>query len=523
MEQEPRALHETSLVGAKGVLALFIFLLLNPAVAASEERRGLEEERLGEPPANRQNEKVQSQRREVLADEEIWPTVNWASFDQDKVVSFGNFQYAVYWDADRVLTVVRRDLTSNKVEQVRLTDYLLADGLDPAQQNNGHRNAVIGLSPRDGRLHLAWDHHANSLNYTRSRKGLISDPPDTISAADFEPKQPIAGAPRRVTYPVFINDPQEELMFLCRSGGSGSGDIVFFEYDASFGEWTVVAERLFGRAGTYAGWNHSTSRNAYLHDILFDGKGRLHVSWVWREAANTWASNHNLNYAYSDDRGRTWKNNAGVQIADVTQGEQITIDSPGIIVWPIPVYSWLMNQCGMTLDSRNNPHVATYHMEEALVTETVAHDPPAAEKWRLNYYHYWRDDDGVWHRRGPLLKPASADRPVIVAAPDNTIIIYFKTTDGIMAHAASAGSGWTDWRTHALTGPQYTYLNASKPDRRRLRGANILSLTADPHALAGGKRGLAFLDLSVSAILRDGAEAKPRRDQRRGEDGQVQN
>jgi hypothetical protein len=208
-----------------------------------------------------------------------------------------------------------------------------------------------------------------------------------------------------------------------------------------------------------------------------------------------------LNYAYSDDRGRTWKNNAGVQIADVTRGEQITIDSPGIIVWSIPVYSWLMNQCGMTLDSRNNPHVATYHMEEVLVPETVAHDPPPAERWRLNYYHYWRDDSGVWHRRGPLPKPASADRPVIVAAPDDTIIIYFRTAGGIMAHAASARSGWTDWRTHALTGPEYTYLDASKPDRRRLKDSNILSLTADPNAVTGGARGFAFLDFPMENLI----------------------
>jgi autotransporter-associated beta strand protein len=452
-------------------------------------------------PGETYNGDPQAQRREVAADEQIWPTVNWASFDQDKVVSFGNFQYAVYWDADRALAVARRNLSTDEVQLVRFPDYLLADGLDYAQQNNGHRNAVVGLSPLDGRLHLAWDHHNNSLNYTRSRKDLITDPPNTITTADFELKQPIAGAPAEVTYPAFINDHQDKLMFFCRSGGSGSGDVVFFEYDAASGTWTVVAERLLGLAGTYAEWNNSTSRNAYLHDVLFDGNGRLHISWVWREAASTWASNHDLNYAYSDDRGRTWRNNAGEQIADVTRGEQITIDSPGIVVWPIPVYSWLMNQCGMTLDSRNNPHVATYHMEEVLVPETVAHDPPPAERWRLNYYHYWRDGDGVWHRRGPLPKPVSAQRPVIVAAPDDTIIIYFRTNNGIMAHVASAQSRWTDWRTLTLTGPEYTFPDASKPDRRRLKESRVLSLTADPNSLAPGQRGLAFLDFPIDPFL----------------------
>jgi len=442
----------------------------------------------------------QSCRHEVPADDQIWRFVNWASFDQDKVVSFGNYQYAVYWDDDRVLAVVRRNLSTDEVQQVRLTDYVLADGLDEDQQRNGHRNTVIGLSPGDGRLHLAWDHHVNDLNYTRSRKDLITDPPETMTADDFEAKQPISAAPQPVTYPSFINDHEDELMFFYRKGGSGLGDIVFLEYNTTSGEWELIAETLFDSGGIYPEWDDSDSRNAYTHDILFDGTGRLHVTWVWRETSATWASNHDLNYAYSDDRGRTWKNNAGEVIADVTKGEKISIDSPGIIVWDIPVYSWLMNQCGMTLDSENNPHVATYHMEEVLVTEEVQHDPPSGEMWRLNYYHYWRDGDGVWHRSDPLPKPLSARRPVIVAAPDDTIIIYFRTSDGIMAHTASAENNWTDWRTVQLTGPEHTYLDASKPDRRRLKEANTLSFTVDPKGLVDGERGFSFLDFPIEAL-----------------------
>lgn len=101
-----------------------------------------------------------------------------------------------------------------------------------------------------------------------------------------------------------------------------------------------------------------------MHDLLFDHRGRLHVTWVYREAGQTWASKHDLHYAYSDDQGRRWKNNAGDVIADTRAGGQILLDTPGIVVREIPVYSWLMNQCAMTLDSANRPHVATYHMSD---------------------------------------------------------------------------------------------------------------------------------------------------------------
>jgi hypothetical protein len=45
-------------------------------------------------------------------------------------------------------------------------------------------------------------------------------------------------------------------------------------------------------------------------------------------------SNHDLMYAYSDDRGRTWQNNAGQTIACSGQSP-IRVDSPGIVVAPI--------------------------------------------------------------------------------------------------------------------------------------------------------------------------------------------
>lgn len=439
-------------------------------------------------------------------DDSIWPYVNWASFDQDKVISYRGFQYSIYWDLDRALTVARRNLETDEVQTVRLNNYRLAQGRPEAQQRNAHRNTVLGISPHDGRLHLSWDHHANDLNYTRSRAGFLHEPPARLSAADFEPRQPVMpGAPQRATYPRFLNDHEENLYFVYRTGGSGSGDSVFLEYDHAQGTWSAISTKLFGLEGLYPAWENSTSRNAYMHDLLFDGKGRLHLTWVFRETAQTWASNHDLHYAYSDDRGRTWKNNAGEQIADTRQGQQITIDTPGIVVWEIPVFSWLMNQCSMTLDSHHNPHVATFHAEEPHPSETLEHNPPNRVSQLLNLYHYWRDDAGKWHRSRPLPKTGRG-RPQIVSTPDDTILIYFFTPEGLMAHVASARDRWQEWRTIRLTAPGITGIDITKPDRRRLREENILSFSVDHRGDRAG-RGYALIDFDLERVIDFAREA----------------
>ena len=437
----------------------------------------------------------------VLVAEQAWDAFNWASFDQDKIVSYDDFQYTVFWGADRTLSVARRGLKDNAVQVIRLEAYRLAEGLAESQQRNGHRNTVIGLSPGDGRLHLAWDHHNNDLNYTRSRAGLVTEPPEQMGLEDFEPRQPILeGTPQRVTYPRFFNDHEERLYFFYRSGGSGSGNSVLFEYDHESSLWRMISDCLLSLEGAYPVWSNSTSRNAYLHDLLFDASGRLHLTWVYREESRSWATNHDLHYAYSDDQGRTWNNNQGLPIADTGKGERITIDSPGVVVYEIPVYSWLMNQGAMTLDSRNQPHVATYHMQEPFAPEVLQHDPPAEVRHRLHYFHYWRDPSGAWHRSQPLPMLSSSSRPMLVAAPDDSLILYFPSPRGFMAYVAHPRDSWTEWTLLQLTGPELTANDASKPDRRLLRERGTLSFTVDPKGLEPG-RGFAIVDFNIPALL----------------------
>jgi len=411
--------------------------------------------------------------RVTVCDPAPWPHWNWAAFDQDKLVSLGRYQYALYWSADKVLVLVRRDLRDNGVATVRLEKLKLAS-------NDGHRNTVLGVSRADGRLHLSWDHHCNRLRYARSRAGLLTDPPETLRADDIGAAEAMVGggAEARVTYPRFVADRAGALYFLYRNGGSGSGDTYLNRYDAEAGTWRRVG-RLFSRAGRYAPWRGSSSRNAYLHDVLFDDDGRLHVSWVYREVAGTWASNHDLHYAVSGDGGRTWRNGAGKRIADLPAGDPITVDDPGIVAREVPVFSWMINQGAMALDADGRPHVMTYRLPEPRRPKRLGHGPPKEIRRDLRYVHWWRDAGGAWRGGGPIDPgPAGVRRPACAIGARGDLYAWVGTPKGYWCLHARPADDYARWSVRRLTGPELAGADAAKHDRRLWREKGVLSIPA---------------------------------------------
>jgi hypothetical protein len=461
------------------IIFIFCFFLLISSLYSQEGPRQIQPDRV------------------IVVDKQVWPFFNWASFDQDKVVSWNNFQYIPYWDADKVLVLVRRSLKDHTFQTLRFPKYTLS--INP---KDGHRNTVVGISPEDGRLHLSWDHHCNDLRYTKSKKGFLHNPPGKISLSDFEPAQKLTPkAPQRVTYPLFVNDSKENLYFFYRTGGSGDGNTVFSWYNAKQGKWTVKGTGLFGKKGRYRPWHNSSSRCIYPNDILFDQKDRLHITWVYREVSRTWASNHDMHYAYSDDKGITWKNNKGVTIADLAKKDNIVITDPGIVVHEIPVYSWMMNQCGMTLDSNGQPHVITFHLEKPEKPKKLEHSPPKEIRAKLEYFHYWRTKDGTWHAQlMPVNTPKKvwAKRAHIVCGTDNTLYVYWGTGGGFICNIAEAKDGWNKWKTVYMTEPGFFTGDTTKHDKRLLQEKGILSFTADP---PGKDRGFAILDFELKKIF----------------------
>lgn len=419
---------------------------------------------------------------------------NWASWDQEKIVTFGRYQYTVFWDADRAFVLARRDLGDHKVQLLRLPQWRLS-------ADDAHRNTCLGASAEDGRLHFCWDHHNNPLNYGRTCRDFLTRPPESMAAEHIEPKQPLSPGPLpnlRVTYPRFLNDAQGNLFLFYREGGSGNGDNYLCRYRPENGNWTLLG-KVFSSQGTYKPWAGSTSRNAYFHDLLFDSNNRLHATWVYREVAATWASNHDLHYAYSDDGGQTWYNNAAEKVADVTRGDPIELDDPGIVVRPVPVYSWIMNAGCMALDSGNRPHVMTFKLPVPRQPEQLGHDPPAAIRQDLRFVHYWRADDGTWRGGEPIdaqIAGHSVARGDMVFDADDTLYFYWadRADGGFRCLEARANDQWQSWRSYPLLDGDVTGWDASKHDRTRWSTLGVLSFTA-----RFGQEGLGIVDLKLQS------------------------
>jgi hypothetical protein len=369
--------------------------------------------------------------------------VNGQSFQQEALVTFGEWQYAVYYDGQRRVCLARRPQATKAWEVIRFEDHRL-------RGNNTHNVAVVGICPQDGTIHLAFDHHANPLHYRVSRRGVALHPEQHAWTAELfgpltdelESGKPLA----RVTYPRFLRTPAGGLQFGCRIGGSGNGDKCLAEYDPANARWHGFGAFAAG-TGSYGA---STSRNAYLTGLTYDGEGRLHVTWCWRETGDP-MTNHDLQYAWSDDGGRTWSNNAGTSIGQRTAAP-LTIDSPGVRIVEIPTRRGLMNTTTQAVDSQRRIHLVTFHLPGEVPNQP---DWESSRK-QAHYFHYWRDEGGQWHRHDLDLM---GGRPALwFDSADNAWLVYtgdrFHPLGELCLAAATASSGWQDWKVvHREAGP----------------------------------------------------------------------
>lgn len=149
-----------------------------------------------------------------------------------------------------------------------------------------------------------------------------------------------------------------------RVGRSGLGDSWLYEYTPGHG-WDLVGRYLAGVNSTsppplslrpVPPPDHEWVDNANINGLDFDLSGTLHATWTYRDYVNDTGknvavqagpngpeNNHNLVYAYSADRGRTWKNNWGQAVA--RDGESIVPSAAGVTVFSIPKYGYVLIVC----------------------------------------------------------------------------------------------------------------------------------------------------------------------------------
>ncbi len=434
--------------------------------------------------------------------------INGLSFQQDALTSLNGFQYVTYYDGARRLCVARRRLPEGAWEVVRFEDYRF-------EGDDAHNVTSMGICAGDGTIHLSFDHHGGKLNYRVSQKGAATEPekvkwgPELFGPVVSELEAGVEVP--SVTYPRFIPTPSGGLQLCYRRGGSGNGDRMLADYDPATGKWSGTRP-IDSRAGEYKDFlGESKSRCSYPNGYDYDAIGRLHATWVWREARSV--PNHDLMYAWSDDGGKTWRNSAGETIgksgADAGPKNVPWIGSPGLTVVKIGRECGLMNTHGQAVDSQGRIHVVMWHTSE----ETLAgHGEEARKMWgpveARRYHHYWRDGNGEWRHR--VLPGVAGNRPkLFIDAEDNAVLIFggwqkaeagaadiYFNAGVLTVMAATAASEWGDWKeVYRQEGP---YLNEMLGDKARWKAEGVLSVMAqDNPTTVGGASALRVIDLEI--------------------------
>lgn len=274
-------------------------------------------------------------------------------------------QFVAYYDVQRQMSVAQRTLDSTKWTITKLPSKLGWDS---------HNYVTLALD-RDGYLHLAGNMHCVPLVYFRSAQPLVAASLKRVEAMTGDREQ-------RVTYPVFLHDRADQLVFRYRDGRSGSGDDLYNVYE----ERTQTWRRLLDQPLTSGGGK----MNAYCSVPARGPDGRFHMVWVWRNTPDC-ATNHDLSYARSDDLVH-WTDSAGRALA-----LPITV-AAGDVVDPVPPGGGLLNvNRELGFDSAGRP-VVTYHKYDARGDLQIYAARREADGWKIVQVSDWRDYR--WEFRG---------------------------------------------------------------------------------------------------------------------------
>lgn len=92
--------------------------------------------------------------------------VNVNSFQLSGVLTYSNWQYAGWYTSSGMAMLARRQLPSGAWTSLQLPHEL--------STSDSHNVIALGVSPADGKIHVALDCHSTQVYYTSSEAGLAT-------------------------------------------------------------------------------------------------------------------------------------------------------------------------------------------------------------------------------------------------------------------------------------------------------------------------------------------------------------
>ncbi|MEV5879072.1 BNR repeat-containing protein [Streptomyces sp. NPDC052101] len=393
--------------------------------------------------------------------------VNNNSFQKNGLFTHRGRQYAAWYSADRGATLARRAPGAAHWSTVTLDHRLKSD--------DSHNVISMGVSRTDGRLHVVMDAHSDGFCYAKSVAGLLDTAPEWTPGCFGPVRTTLDGLALtpQFTYPQFVSTPEGRLQLSYRAGVSGDGRNALAEYDGS--SWTALGEWT-SATGTYtSAHGSSTARNMYLHGIEYDGRGRLHAFFTWREQSASvmcgagGLSNHDTGYVHSTDRGRTWLNDAGAVVGSTGGPLRVAVTGPGLVVDRLGPDHSLMNQESQAVDSAGRPHAIISYVPGRFGRCTTDYVADRTAHGRA--FHLRKNACGAWQKTEiPLPLDSSQRTKLLLDRYDNA---YAVLPFGRIA-AASRASGHTDW-TLLYDGAGLNAFGEVVIDETRVHADDVLS------------------------------------------------
>ncbi len=390
--------------------------------------------------------------RPIAAQAWAGSSVNVLANQSSTLVTASDAQYAAFYDADARLVLAKRPL-GTEAWQTQVTAYTG----NVADAHNTIALAVDGA----GYLHVAWDHHAQPLNYARSV---------APGSLELGPKQPMTGTLEdQVTYPMFFRQPDGGLLFLYRDGRSGRGNIVLNRYELPGKGGTRPPDGLVGRtsqptapeARFRLNQPDGTGTWRRVHDNLIDGegarsaylaatvddRGTLHLAWNWRESPDV-ATNHDLCYAKSADGGATWTTSTGAPLA-----LPLTAANAEYAL-KIPQDSRLMNPPSLTTDAAGRPYLTSYWAaagSDVPQFHVVRHDGKAWSVTQVTSRTQPFELRGAATKRPPISRGAILTRQSAAGTTGFHLIYRDDERGGRIVAVSTDDLANPVWRTRELT------------------------------------------------------------------------